>query len=110
MSQNQNVIETEIERVHPARLTIEEVRADNYQSYHNLIRSGVRSPYALAPDDIHIPTTSIKGRLPTTTEYGVSKPNAFTAYINHDTGILRLDNMDCAPFWLEIHLADVAKK
>jgi hypothetical protein len=100
-------IDIESDKTHPSRLTTEEMRTNNYK---HLILSGARSPYALAPDDIHIPTPSIKGKLPVSVEYGVTQANSFTAYINRETGMLRIDNMECSPFWMEIPLGDFLKK
>lgn len=83
---------------HPALLTESEL--DGMES-DALIRSGVRSPYALDVKDIHIPSPTIKGRLP---GGAITRPNSFTANINKATGVLRIDNLDHPEFWMEINL------
>lgn len=68
-----------------------------------LVRQGSASMYPLSKDDIHIPTPLINGSLPNT----FTPPRTFTAYINKQTGILRIDCLDRLEFWMEINLGSV---
>lgn len=84
---------------HWALLTGNEEEADT------LIRQGWKSPYGLASNDVHIPSSTITGRLP-----GIAAlPKSFTAYINKSTGVLRIDNLDHPEFWMEIQLGNILK-
>lgn len=67
------------------------------------IRDGSISPYSLATTDIAIPPFHIAGRLPSVP----TTMGSFTAWINRETGVLRVDNLDHPAFWLEIRLADL---
>ena len=89
---------------HPASLSEYELLSG--EETDKLIRAGLRSPYGMTADDLHIPAPTIKGRLPN----AVTSRNSFTAYINKATGVLRIDNLDHPEFWMEIQLGPTILK
>lgn len=85
------------EEMHPAVAVLEgKTNAEMKQLYAN----GTASPYGLKPNDYHIRPQSIKGRT------GVYPPAGhFTAYLDMETGRLRVDHTGETAFWLEIDLS-----
>jgi hypothetical protein len=61
-----------------------------------LIRAGIKSPYELGLDDIHLPPSAISGR--------VQHAGFFTGKIDTVTGKLRVDHSVDHAFWLQVDL------
>lgn len=77
---------------HPANM-------DSEQPAHmhaELIRAGIKSPYELGLDDVHLPPSAISGR--------VQHPGFFTGKIDAATGTLRVDHSVDHAFWLQVDL------
>jgi hypothetical protein len=62
----------------------------------DLISAGIKSPYPLDIDDIHLPPSAIRGR--------VQQAGYFTGKVDAVTGKLRVDHSVDHAFWLEVDL------